>query len=213
VLIKLIGDSHGDLKPLITEYKKNNFDFMISVGDLGVDENYSYLKTIVSDNFKLVAGNHEDYSVLEKYDFYLGDFGLVPGTNGKVYFVRGAETPNYNSKSPKVNWWPQEKLDLDQMEACLVDWERNCANVELLVSHTCPREFTTLLIQPGETLGSCPTEHLLSRMREIWTPTFHVFGHYHKNWHTIVNTKDLTGQIKTSKIFCLDKNSTMVVRV
>lgn len=211
MILKLIGDTHGDYTVLLKEYAKKDFDLMLSVGDLGLD--YTTVKRHLDpDFFKVVGGNHDNYDTLVELPHYLGNYGLVPGTSGRAFFVRGANSTDKEFGVPGINWWPEEQLNMLQCEACLGEWERVGESVSLLVTHTCSRDYTALLIPDENPLHPCNTSHLISQMYRVHPPPTHVFGHFHTSWKKRVSTvPEYGGRPKPTEMICLNSNETLKI--
>lgn len=130
---------------------------------------------------RVLAGNHDDYDAIPDFEeFFLGDFGTVPGTDDKVFFVRGAWSIDKEYRIPGVSWWEQEQLSWKQANECLDLYESLKNKVEVVLSHDCPIPVANSILKhyPQETL----TGKLLYEMAKIHEPEAWYFGHYHVCW-------------------------------
>ena len=182
--LRLLGDVHGDIRPVIKQYDRSDYDQLIQVGDFGFRDTYSkYLKLFDSEKLRILPGNHDDYDALvepEYAPYFLGDYGLLDGTDGKVFYVRGAWSIDKAYRREGVSWWKNEELSFRQTYECLDLWEQVGANVEVVLSHDAPINIATFVL--GQYPIETTTGKLLYEMWKMHQPKFWFFGHHHKNW-------------------------------
>jgi len=184
--LRLLGDVHGDqhtINDWLSDYL--NYDLNISVGDFGIGFGASYIFDEADPNrFKICAGNHDNYSLLKQHPHNLGDFGVFEFGDKKIFFVRGARSIDAIRRTPGIDWWPDEELDLGQSYDCLDLWEKECDGVDFVISHDCPLNATNIIHHswPEES----HTGTLLWHMWRHHEPPAWYFGHHHRDWSQMI---------------------------
>lgn len=183
--LRLIGDIHGNTGALLGLLHDlndpSNDDYVIQIGDFGIG--FGAEKELGFFNpaqLGILAGNHDNYAILENYMHNLGRFGVKEIGGKKIFFVSGAWSIDYAWRTPGVSWWPYEELSMEECEQCLQLWERHCSEIDLVISHDGPLNATSLI------LGSWPHEtntgRLLWEMWKTYEPREWRFGHWHVCW-------------------------------
>jgi hypothetical protein len=134
--------------------------------------------------------------------YFLGDYGLLPGSDGKVFFVRGAWSIDKAYRREGISWWRNEELSYKEANDCLDYWEHNCSNVELVLSHDAPINVACSILKqyPVETT----TGILLYEMLKIHEPKQWFHGHYHVQWQK---------KMGNTQFRCLDINQSENIEV
>jgi predicted phosphodiesterase len=146
-------------------------DLTLQLGDCGFE--YSYLRQWDPEKHKVLAGNHDNYSVIQKYPHFLGDYGMWKG----LFYVRGAFSIDKDCRTPDVDWWENEELTIEQGVFALEEYERQ--KPEIVVSHDCPEQCAEKLLRGHQRRIPTRTGQLLGRMFEIHQPKMWIFGHWH----------------------------------
>lgn len=189
------GDLHGIIKCFNDSKESCRLtDLYVQIGDFPIGWGQdSLLHEMDPTVYKVLGGNHDNYDVLSQWPHNLGDFGVfdLGDTGKKAFFVRGAWTPLFLYNAiPGINWWPNEELSREKMEACLDLWKQECENVEIVLSHDCPLNITHAILNPygdsSDTIYSSNTSELLYEMWKYHEPPTWVFGHYHKKFEKMV---------------------------
>lgn len=185
--LTLCGDVHGNIPAYIHLVKDS--DYSIQLGDLGFNYKPSMFN-ISSEFHKVVAGNHDNYTLNEgvfihQTAHFLGNFGVhvVPNI-GSFFFVRGGQSIDRDERIIGINWWPEEELNYFQCANASKYYEE--IKPDIVVSHECPKEIipfvSTIKRYKGRPIGESKTSLLLQNMIEIHRPRYWFFGHYHVSW-------------------------------
>lgn len=213
--MRITADIHGKVDQFI-EIVESTDDHVIQIGDFGFEQ--AYVKAnwynINKNKFNAFGGNHECYSKINDYNFFLGDYGLRNIKDFEFFFIRGGysidkdyrvkydkelhkkliEEKLYNliDKDGHYSWFPQEELTDDQFEECITQYKK--CKPDIVLAHECPTSVSKLIGNPNILLSfnlsvdfSSKTAQNLQRMFEIHQPKLFIFGHYHKNFDRIVN--------------------------
>lgn len=182
--IRLCGDVHGKLAAYINLIK--NCKYSIQLGDMGF--NYEPLSAISPEFHRILAGNHDNYTIendrfIKQTDHFLGDFGIYVIKNyPSFFFVRGGESIDRSMRMIDYNWWHDEELSYAKCLQCLSAYEKS--KPEYVLSHECPTSIMKYLCE-GD-LPPSKTACLLQNMFEMHQPKYWFFGHHHKSFNTTV---------------------------
>lgn len=205
--ILILGDVHGNFKLMSNIINSNNTDIVFQVGDFGIWPNfenqsfgfghYSIDNIQINCPLYFCDGNHEDHHSLNsitkkeihKNVFYMKRGEILKIGSYNVLFMGGAESIDKCNRTIGVDWFPQESICYSDMLKLDVN-----KKIDIVVSHTCPMEFDIKIpIFSNENITS---RKMLSRILEIYEPTYWFFGHFHHymegryhntNW-TMLNT-------------------------
>lgn len=197
MLLKIIGDIHSNYKNY--EILIKNTPFSICVGDVGF--NYDYLIDNVDPTYhKMIAGNHENYDIIDMVPHFLGDYGEIKTTIGNAFFVRGAFSIDSKVRAIKDKIFQEKTVwaeceELSYLQAMQAFEYYKELKPKFLISHECP--FSVL---PYVTMKHMAkhfgfenknlrtlTNNLLQCMIEYHPPKIHCFGHHHQNWHKMID--------------------------
>lgn len=205
--LRIIGDIHGHKETYLRLARGANAS--IQVGDLlGKDEyHYEWLDNSDLDPkcHGFFGGNHDNYDLIWTARHNLGDYGTFNVANvGKVFFVRGAFSIDYKHRCSfpskfgdrlyEQDYWPEHE-ELDMKTFCKVMDLYEKEKPDILVSHECPLFIVGHVTNPEVVLNfgySNPiirtrTNQFLESLHEIHKPKYHVFGHYHRDWHALID--------------------------
>ena len=167
--ITILSDIHGNAG--VHERIMQWNDSTLQIGDCGFD--YSYLRKWDPEKHKVLAGNHDNYSIMKKFPHFLGDFGTWNG----IFFVRGAYSVDKDLRVQDRDWWIEEELTIEQGIFALEEYERTKPGI--VVTHDGPEQVAEHLLRPHQHRISTRTGQLLGRMFEIHQPKIWIFGHWH----------------------------------
>jgi predicted phosphodiesterase len=180
-LLRIIGDVHGEMQPYMKLAKEA--ENSICVGDIGFEPQYRQMSRLDPAKHKMIPGNHDDPHHLPPHS--LGDFGVytVPGF-GDIFFVRGAFSIDVDYRTPGHDWFPEEELNRNQMEAALKLYQE--VKPDFMITHDAPLSVISCMGLPNLPshfkLGAQRTPRLLDMMWNSHEPKTWVFGHFHRNW-------------------------------
>ena len=222
--IIVCGDIHGMWRYLNTLINKKKPELILQVGDFGWFPNLdghtarlSYgmhgvkkipwkLKGIKNPNTEILwcPGNHEQWDELDlrsEYSEVMPRVYYMPrGTtytlpDGRVVlFMGGAASIDKNSRTPGVDWFPQEMISISELYKLE---EQGLDRVDIVISHTCPQEFNPLL-NPKKPYSGWEykfwdsSQEVLSELLYMYKPSLWYFGHFHvytKGFFKETNTK------------------------
>lgn len=196
VLLRVIGDLHGRLDGW--HFLANNANSSIQVGDFGIhyhDKLASLTPSLDPNYHKICLGNHDNYHSRPKpYD--LGDYGthIVPDF-GRIFFVRGGYSIDYKVRTPGVDYFPEEELSNEILEAA---YEAYIAEKpKFMISHECPLSIRDEIpFRRVANIGDIQTRtaYWLDKMYQAHKPKVHIFGHYHLLWQKV---------LKSTQFICL----------
>ena len=183
--IRFIGDVHGLYKKYVILTQKA--DFSIALGDIGFD--YSFLGGVDHTKHKLLAGNHDNYDIMQNYPHFLGDFGMH-AIDGECqipfdcFYVRGGFSIDKQYRIPHRTWWPNEELSYAQMQECAALYEK--IKPSIVISHECPADITPFVVKNDLKIQPSNTSKLLNHLLTIHQPDIWVFGHLHVSFRGVV---------------------------
>lgn len=165
-MIFITGDTHRELDieklhkrhfPLQKEMTRS--DYVIICGDFGaVWNNSKYDESTLSyHNDKpyttlFVDGNHENFELLNAYEVEEWHGGkihrirqnVIHLMRGQVYTIDdckffvmgGARSIDKNNRTPFVSWWPQEALNMAELDEAQTNLDKHNWEVDYVLSHT-----------------------------------------------------------------------------
>lgn len=186
--IRIVGDVHGKMggyEDVLKQAKKDEVP-TLQIGDFGFKKSYEMRDMLLQkhglevEDHTFFGGNHDEYPVLESYQ-HLGDFGHVPNIP-KSFFVRGAQSPDKNRRTPGYDWFPEEELSYRDLDKALA-WYRD-AKPRIVFSHDAPESAARVIFEDRLILKD-RTSTMLGEMLKAHEPEIWIFGH----WHTDVDQK------------------------
>ena len=194
--ITLIADVHGKYDKYLKLTEKH--PYTVQIGDFGF--NYDVLKGINAEYHRMFFGNHDNYDLMESVidsDHCLGDFGIRELNGVKFFFIRGAWSIDGEWRRKNIyrlgkTWWEEEELLTKQLEIAINEY--TVAKPDIVLSHECPLEIVQYVTNPQFTrefgysgIIKTRTNQALQACLDIHRPSLLVFGHYHKNWNSVIN--------------------------
>jgi hypothetical protein len=181
VPLRFIGDVHGKIDRYLSLCRAA--EHTVQVGDLGFRRHYAkVIERLDPARHRFVPGNHDDYGLLPPHS--LGDFGVHEAAGVAMFFVRGAMSIDKKFRTPHLDWWPEEELSHEQLEAAILEYER--LKPRLVVTHDCPLSISPVVGNPDilrdfgfDEEPQTRTQLALQAMLEIHQPERWIFGHYH----------------------------------
>lgn len=181
----VISDLHGNYSKHLQYVKM--YEYTVQLGDLGF--NYNYLAGIDPNKHKFIGGNHDNYTVLCRYQpppHYLGDFGTCKLGETDFFFIRGAWSIDREYRTETVDWWPEEELTYARLLDAIDLYKE--VKPEIVFSHDCPQSMVSYVSDPMMLLDfghnidhKTTTQMAMQTMLEVHQPRFWYFGHYHRH--------------------------------
>lgn len=192
--LTLIGDAHGKYDRYVKMARKR--DFTIQLGDLGFK--YGCLENLDPECHKVLGGNHDNYSIINEYPHYLGDYGMSSLGGVDFFFYRGAYSIDRQYRTIGLDWWQEEQLGIDDFMKAREVYREDKPDVVL--THDCPESIAPLLLPPGAHIYQNTTSWALQELLNIHRPKLWCFGHYH-----ISKSIEFDG----TRFICLDELETL----
>lgn len=188
--IMVLGDVHREFGALNTLVNKKRPEIILQCGDFGFwpkitrhDERGALIvpKKPVMNGAKLywADGNHEDHWSLRSLSsneiwpnvYYMKRGSTLTLSDGRtVLFIGGARSTDKDMRTTGFDWFPDEvisEMDLAQLPDTKVD---------IVISHTCPREFAVM----GDDMRADDSSRMvLSYVLARYQPSLWYFGHFH----------------------------------
>ena len=204
--IYAVGDIHAEFEKLNNFINKKHPDLILQCGDFGywpkqdgkfelgkrkqtwdgryINKQKWYQCSIKNKNTKILFcdGNHEDHESLKALTnneicpnvFYMPRATTSTLPDGrKILFIGGAESGDIESRKLGFDWFREEKItrnDIDRITA---------QNIDIVISHTCPREFLNELPSPSLEKINDQSVDYLSEILYKYKPSLWYFGHFH----------------------------------
>lgn len=185
--LRIIGDVHGHYDRYVQLARKA--EYSIQLGDLGFK--YDCLNALDSAKHKVLAGNHDNYSLDESGKFklmntqhWLGDWGTyrIPELS-PIFFMRGGFSIDWKYRVEGRDWWRDEELSYAEMQKAIEFYD--FIRPDIVITHECPTSIcgvtgwvNSLNFIPEGTPSR--TAQCLERMFCIYQPDIWLFGHHHK---------------------------------
>ncbi len=173
----IIGDVHGKIDPyykLLQKWKGNS----IQVGDFGFKKQHEWhLKNIDNTKHKINFGNHDDPTYLDK-PHSLGNWSYSDG----IMTVRGAWSIDKAFRTENIDWWANEELNYEEMQAAIDAYIKNKPRV--MITHDAPHDARVELFGCHE---KSITSNGLQAMFEAHQPELFIFGHWHDSRNEVIN--------------------------
>ena len=172
--VNILSDIHGNTHYLDRLARKTD-DLIIQIGDFGFANDWKVLSNYSPDKVKVVGGNHDEYPIVNQYPHYLGDYGLIPGFDMKVGFLRGAYSIDRYCRIEGISWWPEEQISYPDLWKFL-DWYE-IEKPDVMITHCSTITGLHRCVHP--VFSYSRTETVLEEAFKIHPPKIHVHGHLH----------------------------------
>lgn len=211
-----MGDVHGEFGVLNSFINKRHPKIILQCGDFGYWPNLDvvfkrdwktggYVKSR-TDNIKTQGtkiywcdGNHEDHWSLQKREtdelwpdvFYMPRGSTMELPDGRtVLFMGGADSIDKDARKLGVDWFPEEVIRYADIQ----NLPGGNRKIDIVISHTCPKEFDPCFWAVDTRLNDCSRD-ALSHILHSYDPPLWYFAH----WHTYK-----TGYDKGCRWTCLN---------
>lgn len=206
MILGITGDTHGELNfTKVYKAKKLGCTHLIVCGDFGYvwtgsereQRQLNYLSKIGVE-LLFVAGNHENYNLLENYPvekrydgrvrkirdniFQLMD-GEIYTINNKTFFVMGgAESTDKEYRVENKTWWKQEIPSDDTIKKGMVALSECNDKVNYILTHTC---YPEALMWVGGDYRIDAYSKKLRYFKEFVDFDYWYFGHMHIDYNIL----------------------------
>lgn len=177
--ILVVGDIHGKLVRYHNLIQNKQPKQSIQLGDFGFAREHDwFLSTMDTEKHKVLFGNHDDYTYLNR-EHSLGDYAVLHG--GEIMAVRGGYSIDKARRTMGVDWWAEEEMNFETWVQCIDAYTKTRPSIVL--SHECPADAVEQMF--GIT-SSSNTAKGLQALFDIHQPKLWVFGHHHKSCRKVI---------------------------
>lgn len=217
MVLGITGDTHGELNfTKVYKARKLGCTHLIVCGDFGYvwtgsdreQRQLNYLNKIGVE-ILFVAGNHENYNLLETYpieDRYNGKVkkirdniyqlmnGEIYTINNKTFFVMGgANSTDKEYRIENKTWWKQEVPSDDIIRKGIINLNECNNKVNYILTHTC---YPEALSWVGGEYRADDYSNKLEYFKEFVDFDYWYFGHMHIDYNILcLNTRCLYNDI------------------
>ncbi len=189
--IIIIGDIHGHFERLNTLIHQKKPQLILQCGDFGywpqLEDDSLEKIDLSSTSIYFCDGNVDDINALNKLSagrkqpvairpglYYMPRGSVLELPDGRrAMFMGGAMSRDKHQRHPGVDWFPEEVLcsgDLGEISEYPID---------VIISHTCPEEFSLERYKVSCSSEIDPSQKILSAVLEKYQPALWFFGHWH----------------------------------
>jgi predicted phosphodiesterase len=177
--VLLIGDVHGKYDRYHKIIRQTDrYPYTIQLGDFGF--NYDTLKNVDPNNHKILGGNHDNYSIVNNFPHFLGDYGNFSLNGIDFFYYRGAWSIDRIYRTEGLDWWPQEQNNIDAFLKARELYRET--KPDIVLTHDCPLDIIHYLLPLGSKIYENNTTWVLQEFFNIHQPKIWRFGHYHISW-------------------------------
>jgi len=182
----LIGDVHGKWEKYADILKTHQPESSVQVGDFGVGfygenpQRADALKDAMATyggNNRFIRGNHDNPDVCREYEGWIPDATFDEDTG--VFYLGGAWSIDYQWRTQGIDWWEDEELSYDELQAAIDVYER--AKPRVVVTHECPEDIVGYMMPWYKQDFRSRTRDALGSMWSLHKPQLWVFGHWHSS--------------------------------
>ena len=200
--IVVFGDTHCDFGTINSFINKHSPAIILQCGDFGYWPRLNPVPLLTADGHVMnrhkevkaqdtkvhfCDGNHEDHEslrLLEDHEIYPNTFYQPRGStivlpDGRtVLFMGGADSIDKHRRVQGRDWFPEEVISYADINKLDPDMK-----VDIVISHTCPLEFTIgseiARLRQGSGKLDDPSCRMLSHVLQVYSPSLWYFGHWH----------------------------------
>lgn len=175
--IGIIGDVHAKFDKYFEILDSQNFDISFQVGDFGIgfgnDPDPDHMKI---DESYFIRGNHDNPRLCEQYqDRFIRDGQVKQFGNTKIMFIGGAWSIDHASRTPHIDWWPDEEISYSDAMRITEIYEN--VKPDILITHDCPSLVYAEFFNYKGNSFTCRYFDFL--MNNDHKPKKWFFGHHH----------------------------------
>lgn len=197
--IMVVGDLHGDWGKLNALIAQKQPEYVLQCGDFGWWPALEIKRPVLygqqkpwklkgvkpgKANVFWCDGNHEDHWALKRGEpgrsyekvMYMPRGSTISLPDGRVVlFMGGASSIDRSERTMGVDWFPDEIISYPELDEALAH-----DRVDIVISHTCPVEFSVRCNNGSDGKNDDPCRVALSAILKKYKPGLWVFGHWHR---------------------------------
>ncbi len=207
-MIYITGDTHGERLRFIEgnmqgEDSWNEQDTLIVCGDFGYiftnrPDEQDFLDFLAEKSYTICFcdGNHENFTAINSYPVENWNGGSVHRIRKnilhlmrgqvfeiegkKIFTMGGAYSMDKYMRREGLSWWSEELPTNDEYRAATQNLRENANKVDIIITHTAPREIIRQMCRQPDSHDAELTGFLEWVMREV-SFTHWFFGHWHRD--------------------------------
>lgn len=187
----LIGDVHKEhwkeYIDILSDHPKSVQvgDLCIGRSEIGAPAHRFLYSAVAQGDHRFIKGNRDNPLVADRTPFCIPD-GTV---EGDVMYIGGARSPNQETDTRSLEWWPEEELPQETLDQLIEVYAS--VKPRVMVTHDGPHSVVSRWWpQYKDEHAKSRTAAAFDTMLNLYNPDHWIFGHHHVSRHeTIRNTK------------------------
>lgn len=177
-MLTVIGDVHGKYERYYRIVRQDDLHpYTVQLGDFGF--RYETIRNLDPNNHKIIGGNHDNYSIINKYPHYLGDYGNAIVGGVEFFYYRGAYSIDRQYRTVGIDWWEDEQVSIDQFMKARELYRET--KPRIVITHDCPQSIALQMLEPGSKIYENTTGWALQELLNNHEPELWLFGHWHRS--------------------------------
>lgn len=177
--ITVIGDIHGKINDYWKILSKIKSGSSIQLGDFGFKKHHTWHLENISNNHKVLFGNHDDYTFLHE-SHSLGNYSII---NDDIMCIRGGYSIDKSQRVFGIDYFSNEELDYMEQREIIEVYER--IKPKIVITHETPKFMVDEFVGYVDTYSN--TSRFLQHLYELHKPDIWLFGHYHKDYSKVID--------------------------
>lgn len=182
-VIRFIGDIHGKMEEYMEIVNQSPYP-TIQVGDYGIGFRANPITSPLHTRHMFIRGNHDNPYLCRVQSNWIPDGTIV----NNIAFIGGASSIDRMWRTEGVDWWPEEQLTIGELNRILDVIAET--KPDIIVSHECPEFVSDDIVKHfnmRKFQDDNRTRMMLQSIYDIYTPKYHIFGHWHVSYHKKIN--------------------------
>lgn len=165
MILKFVGDIHGQYQHLIHHANNDPEIQTIQVGDFG----FGFVEVPeLPNNVSMIRGNHDDLQLAVKHPQWIPDGTLI----NNVLYIGGGYSIDRKLRNMGTDLFEDEELSYQELNR-IID-KAIVSKPMVIVSHECPPVALSSYNSPSRTANA------LQEIYKMAPPKLWVFGHWHR---------------------------------
>ena len=175
-MFHVIGDIHGKFNA----YTKliSTMSTSIQLGDFGIG--FTDIPEIPAQH-TFLRGNHDNPFLCQQNPNWIKDGTIL--FDGRVMVIGGADSIDVDYRVAGVDWWAEEQLSYQELNALIDLYEQ--VKPDVMLTHDAPFSIVSNMYPMVKT--SSRTNQAFDTMRNIHQPKQWLFGHHHRTMTTFAD--------------------------